>query len=86
LPKEREYTKLFTRPKKESTLIPKYMKTILDSFKNNIIPNEPLVSCYIQRMLTELLLISSDASNENLTGVNPVMKVMAFIWITIKTN
>src|SRR5665647_1654930 len=34
----------------QSTIIPKYLNTILDSFKQSVIPNEPLVSCYIQRM------------------------------------
>jgi len=62
----------------QSTIIPKYLNIILDSFKSNIIPNEPLVSCYIQRMLTELLLISTDTNN-NGNRDNPVIKIMVFI-------
>jgi len=66
-------------PLKESIIIPKYLNIIQDSFKSNIIPSEPLVSCYIQRMLTELILISTDTSNESVNRVNPVVLAIAYI-------
>lgn len=64
---------------KASIIIPNYLNIIIEEFKNNIIPNEPLVSCYIQRMLTELILISSDTRNEDINKVGPVAKAISYI-------
>lgn len=54
-----------------SIVIPTYLTTILDTFRNGLLPNEPKTSCYIQEMLTELLMSSSenifDIKNQNLT-------------------
>lgn len=64
---------------KTSTIIPNYLNIIFEEFKKDIIPNEPLVSCYIQRMLTELILISTDTRNEDIDKVSPVARVISFI-------
>ena len=43
-----------------STLIPEHIMMILNALENAETINESLISCYIQRMLAELLLISSN--------------------------
>ena len=71
---------------KESIIIPKYLGYIIDNFKNNNIHNEPIVSCYIQRMLTELLLISSNSNFEKLHSSNPIIDAINFIETNYKTK
>ncbi len=60
-----------------STIIPEYLSEIINSFKNKKTLNEPLVSCYIQRMLTELLLLSSSSDYNNLK--NPINLAIDYI-------
>lgn len=63
----------------KNIVILKHLSYIIDTFKSNKIPAEPIVSCYIQRMLTELLLISSDYSNENVNNSNPILDAITHI-------
>jgi AraC family transcriptional regulator len=71
---------------KKSIIIPKYLRYIIDNFKTNKIPSEPLVSCYIQRMITELLLISSDSNYEKFDSSNPILDAIAYIENNYKTK
>jgi AraC family transcriptional regulator len=65
---------------KDKTLIPNCLSNILDTFTSNKNMNEPLLSCHIQRMLTELLLLSSSSYNDNLgNSVNPITLATTFI-------
>ena len=73
-------------PLKESILIPKYLNYIIDNFKSNKIPNEPIVSCYVQRILTELLLISSDSNYERINSSTPVIDAITFIETNYNTQ
>jgi AraC family transcriptional regulator len=58
-------------PLNNSIIIPALLTTILNSFKNGILPNEHKASCYIQEMLTELLMVSPEnnleVKNQNIT-------------------
>lgn len=46
----------------DSIIIPKYLSEIIKDFEKSKAPNEAIVSCYLHRMLTELLLMSSESS------------------------
>lgn len=62
-----------------SNIIANYIDGILNSFKAKKILNEPLISCYIQRMLTELILISSDYDKDNVDSSTPVLIAINYI-------
>lgn len=64
-------------PLGNSSIISEYLSKIIDSFKNNECLNEPLVSCSIQRMLTELLLLSSSSYYNSMK--NPVTMAIDYI-------
>jgi AraC-type DNA-binding domain-containing proteins len=64
---------------KESIIIPKYLNYILDTFSKSKNLNEPMVSCYIQRMLTELILIFSDLNCKNIDRISPVEEAITYI-------
>lgn len=49
-----------------SMLIPNYLSSIINLFKENQMINEPLISCKIQRILAELL----NLSNKNLSNTS----------------
>lgn len=66
-------------PLGSSNIIPKYLITILDTFKSGKMFNEPLVSCYIYRMLTDLILVSSDYDEKKLDPSNPILSAINFI-------
>jgi AraC-like DNA-binding protein len=51
-----------------------YLQKILEDFHNNSTINEALISCYIQDMLTELLLLSSSINlEETASADNPII-------------
>lgn len=52
----------------ESLVIPKLLSAIVNEFKEDRIPKEPLVSCDIQRMLTELMMISAGNAGSSSDG------------------
>jgi AraC family transcriptional regulator len=66
-------------PLGNSNIILKYLNRIMDTFKSCKILNEPLVSCYIQRMLTELILLSSDYKKDDKETSNPILSAINFI-------
>jgi len=53
-----------------SPLIPTYLKSILNLFKENQVINEPLISCEIQRILAELFNLSNGNVNNNSSSLN----------------
>jgi AraC family transcriptional regulator len=62
-----------------STVIPKYLNLILNGFKTfNLVP-EPIVSCYIQRMLTDMLLASLNTSQKMHDTPNPINNALDYI-------
>lgn len=70
---------------KEMNTIPKYIDKIIEYYKNNTLINEPLVSCYIQRILTDILINSNGNkiySNEN----SPIFSAINFIQKNYKYN
>jgi len=73
-------------PMENSNIIPKYLNTILDIFKLDKMLSEPLVSCYIQRMLTELILVSSGHDENNHDSSNPVLSAINFIHENYKSK
>ena len=64
---------------KNSLIIPEAINELLLALKNGQMLNEPLISCSIQRMLAELLIISSDYSYEKSGHENPILKAIRFI-------
>ncbi len=62
-----------------SLIIPKYMNNIFNIFKNNEVMNEPLISCMIQRVLAELVILSSNIYGKHEDESNPVMDAIAFM-------
>jgi AraC family transcriptional regulator len=70
----------------DSPIIPKYLSTILNTFKESKIPDEPMVSCYFQRILTELLSISSKTGKQRPNRVNPVMDAVTYIENNYRTK
>lgn len=71
-------------PLNGSIIIPKYLKEIIEDYQNSKIPNEALVSCYIQRMLTELLLISSETNAADDLKSNQIQDAINFIRLNYK--
>lgn len=67
-----------------SVIIPKHLNLIIDGFKNENPLPEPIVSCYIQRILAEMLLISSNYSENSMNRFNPVMEAITFIETNFK--
>jgi AraC family transcriptional regulator len=63
----------------DSKLITDHISTILDTFKNADLLNEAIISCYIQRMLTELLIIPSNTTQENHDKPNAVLESINYI-------
>lgn len=63
-----------------SSLIPTYLKSIINLFKESKMINEPLISCEIQRILAELFNLSngnqSNTSSSNSTFVNNSISYM----------
>lgn len=64
---------------KDSNIVYKYINSILNTFKNKKMLNEPLISCYIQRMLAELLIVSSDHNNTDSTKPGPILDSINYI-------
>lgn len=62
-----------------STIIPDYIKTLLKDFSDNKVINEALLSCNIQRMLAELLIIPNETSIESLKKSSSVAQSMDYI-------
>lgn len=60
-------------PMKGSHVMIKYINSILNTFKNQKILNEPLVSCHIQRMLAELLITSLQHNSADSTKPSPIL-------------
>jgi AraC-like DNA-binding protein len=73
-------------PLGSTELIPRYLNMLLNSFLSEKIINEPLISCYIQRMLTELILISSEYTEKNQVLANPVLSAINFIYENYKNK
>ncbi|HEY5583067.1 MAG TPA: AraC family transcriptional regulator [Ruminiclostridium sp.] len=71
---------------KESIIVPKYLNYIIDDISGNKKTNEPIVSCYIQRILTELMLLSSDTSSEELNNTSPVEEAITYIQNNFKNK
>ncbi len=63
----------------DSVLVPRYLKQITDSFKKGRPLPEPLISCYIQRMLTEIMLLSSGYAEKDMEKTGSVMDAVTFI-------
>lgn len=66
-------------PSNNSTLIFNYMISIIDSFAQNNILNEAIISCHIQRILAELFMLSNDAYNDNSKKSDTINKSITFI-------
>ena len=66
-------------PLKESLLIPKYMELIIEGFAKSKPLPEPVVSCYIQWMLAELMLISSRNVFQKPDKINPVLDALTYV-------
>jgi AraC family transcriptional regulator len=62
-----------------STIIPDHIMMILDAFESSEPINEPLISCYIQRMLAELMLNTSTLTIENSDKSNAIFDSINFI-------
>lgn len=64
---------------KNSTLIQDYLLSMIEDFKKNRMINEAILSCNIQRMLAELLMLSMENSPENSTNSNCIDKSIDYI-------
>jgi AraC family transcriptional regulator len=64
---------------KNSTLVQDYLLTMTEDFKENKIINEAILSCNIQRMLAELLILSMENSLGNSTNSNYIEDSIVFI-------
>ena len=64
---------------KESNNFTKFLTLIVDAFIKGTALLEPIVSCHIQRMLTELLLNSSQNISSSNSEKNPVLDAIAYI-------
>jgi len=63
----------------DSKLIPDLLMTILESFKNTDISYEALISCHIQQMLTELIMLSSHFTLTDTAKPNIVLESINYI-------
>lgn len=70
-------------PLSNCIIIPKYMNMILEGARKCTV-SEPLMSCYIQRMLIELLMFSYDFSLQKPDRSDPVVEAIAFIETNFK--
>jgi AraC family transcriptional regulator len=68
----------------ESNLIPRTIKSILNLFRYSKQILEPIVSCHIQRMLAELIIIVRSSKGENLDKANPIGKAVEYIEANFK--
>lgn len=71
-------------PLSNCLIIPKYMNLILDAARACGPLSEPLISCYIQRMLAELLMLSYDFNLPEPDKSDPILEAMAFIEANFK--
>jgi AraC-like DNA-binding protein len=55
-----------------SSIIPDYLKSIIDLFKEGEIINEPSLSCDIQRILAELFYLSNGNHNRTSANLNSI--------------
>jgi AraC family transcriptional regulator len=60
-----------------SIIIPKYLQSILKNFTGEELMQEALISCHIQRMLAELLMMSS--TNKVMPNNSVIMDSIAYI-------
>lgn len=70
----------------DSLIIPKILASILTTFKEGKLPDEPLVSCHIQRILAELLTLSSYYAKQRQDRGSPVIEAIAYIENNYKTG
>ncbi|MDQ7095302.1 AraC family transcriptional regulator [Desulfosporosinus sp. PR] len=71
-------------PMSNCPIIPKYMNIIWENARKCSPLSEPLISCYIQRMLVELLMLSNDFILQKTDEFDPVLEAMAFIETNFK--
>lgn len=63
----------------ESKIIPQTLKNIINLFKLKKQISEPIISCHIQRMLTELLIISRNLKDKYINKLDPVTCAMEYV-------
>jgi len=73
-------------PMKESPVVRRYISMILDDLKHNRVLNEVLISCHIQRMLAEILLLSAGIGDYGMEGVSPVIDAVTYIHSNYRTK
>ncbi len=66
-------------PLNDSVIIQERLEQILDDFKNSKIINESLLSCHIQRMLSEIHTISAAYPHDEHDQANPMIKAITYI-------
>ncbi|KJR44779.1 Transcriptional regulator, AraC family [Desulfosporosinus sp. I2] len=66
-------------PLNNNLIIPKYFNTVIESARAESPIPEPIISCYIQRMLTELLMFSVDFALEKSEKNDPIVEAIGFI-------
>ena len=71
-------------PLSNCPIIPKYLNMILEDARKCLPLSEPLISCYIQRMLAELLMLSYDFILQKPDKSDPVLDAIAFIETNFK--
>ena len=63
---------------KNPSIIPELFEKILNSFNSNNLIIEPLVSCYIQRMLTDIIINSNITRNNDYSN-SPIFTAINYI-------
>lgn len=71
-------------PLGNSIVIPRHLSMIIDGFRNNKPIPEAIVSSCIHRMLSEMVILSSDYSEQNMQTSNPVLDAVTFIEMNSK--
>lgn len=71
---------------KDISIIPKYIDTFVENFKSGKIINEPLISCDIQRILTELMLNSSEIIDSSSGASNSILSSVLYIRANFKSK
>lgn len=71
-------------PQSKSLIILRYLTLIIDGFKISKPLPEPIVSCYIQRMLTEIMLISANSPEKNTSKDSYVLDAITYIEANFK--
>lgn len=72
---------------KNSLIIPQYLSLIIEDLKSEKLANEPRISCYIQQMLTELLLISSFTNDDGIKrNDSTILNAINYIQINYKNK